>query len=155
MPSNISKILKRSGDIVDFDISKITKAINKAMEAVEDKNEKLAEELSAKVLEKIHNKFFYKTIPAVEEIQDIVEEVLIENKMIKVAKAYILYRDQHRQVRDITQSSEDKLMEDYLGQTDWRLKENSNMSFSVQGLNNYIASSISAKYWLNKLYQKK
>jgi len=155
MPSNISKILKRSGDIVDFDISKITKAINKAMEAVEEKNEKLADELSAKVLEKIQNKFFYKTIPAVEEIQDIVEEVLIENKMIKVAKAYILYRDQHRQVRDIAQSSEDKLMESYLGQTDWRLKENSNMSFSVQGLNNYIASSISAKYWLNKLYPEK
>ncbi len=155
MPSNISKILKRSGDIVDFDISKITKAINKAMEAVEEKNEKLAEELSAKVLEKIQKKFFYKTIPAVEEIQDIVEEVLIENKVIKVAKAYILYRDQHRQVRDITQSSEEKLMEDYLGQTDWRLKENSNMSFSVQGLNNYIASSISAKYWLNKLYPEK
>ena len=45
-------------------------------------------------------------------------------------------------------------MEDYLGKADWRLKENSNMSFSVQGLNNYIASSISAKYWLNKLYPK-
>ncbi|HPT08557.1 MAG TPA: ribonucleoside triphosphate reductase [bacterium] len=155
MPSNISKILKRSGDIVDFDISKITKAIIKAMEEVDEKNEKLAEDLSNKVLEKITSKFFYKTIPAVEEIQDIVEEVLIESKLIKTAKAYILYRDQHRQVREINKSTEEKLMEDYLGRADWRLKENSNMSFSVQGLNNYIASSISAKYWLNKLYPEK
>lgn len=155
MPSNISKILKRSGDIVDFDISKITKAIIKAMEEVGEKNEKLAEDLSNKVLEKITSKFFYKTIPAVEEIQDIVEEVLIESKLIKTAKAYILYRDQHRQVREINKSTEEKLMEDYLGRADWRLKENSNMSFSVQGLNNYIASSISAKYWLNKLYPEK
>ncbi len=155
MPSNISKILKRSGDIVDFDISKITKAIIKAMEEVGETDKKLAEDLSNKVLEKITNKFFYKTIPAVEEIQDIVEEVLIENKLIKIAKAYILYRDQHRQVREINQSTEEKLMEDYLGRADWRLKENSNMSFSVQGLNNYIASSISAKYWLNKLYPEK
>ena len=90
-----------------------------------------------------------------EEIQDIVEEVLIESKLIKTAKAYILYRDQHRQVREINKSTEEKLMEDYLGRADWRLKENSNMSFSVQGLNNYIASSISAKYWLNKLYPEK
>jgi len=155
MPSNISKILKRSGDIVDFDISKITKAITKAMEEVGETDKKLAESLSNKVLEKITNKFFYKTIPAVEEIQDIVEEVLIESKLIKTAKAYILYRDQHRQVREINQSTEEKLMEDYLGRADWRLKENSNMSFSVQGLNNYIASSISAKYWLNKLYPEK
>jgi len=79
--------------------------------------------------------------------------VLIENKLIKIAKAYILYRDQHRQLRDInTATSDGKLMEDYLGRADWRLKENSNMSFSIQGLNNYIASSISARYWLDKMY---
>ncbi|MDD3711414.1 MAG: ribonucleoside triphosphate reductase [Patescibacteria group bacterium] len=155
MPEKITKILKRSGDIVDFDVSKISSAIIKAMRAAgEDREdqEELAEKLSFQVLEKIGKKFHYKTIPAVEEVQDIVEETLIENKLIKTAKAYILYRDQRRQVREINQSNEEKLMEDYLGKADWRLKENSNMSFSVQGLNNYIASAISAKYWLNKLY---
>lgn len=155
MPEKITKILKRSGDIVDFDVSKISSAIVKAMLAAgEDREdqEALAEKLSLQVLDKIGKKFHYKTIPAVEEVQDVVEETLIESKLIKTAKAYILYRDQRRQVREINQNSEEKLMEDYLGKADWRLKENSNMSFSVQGLNNYIASSISAKYWLNKLY---
>ena len=152
MSNHITKILKRSGDIADFDQSKITTAIWKAMQAVEEGSEELANDLSNKVIEKLEKKFHFKTIPAVEEVQDTVEEVLIENKLIKTAKDYILYRDQHRQIREINQSNEEKLMEDYLGKADWRLKENSNMSFSVQGLNNYIASSISAKYWLNKLY---
>lgn len=154
MSKHISKILKRSGDIVDFDKNKISQAIWSAMQACGEGSEKLASDLSNRVVEKLEKKFHFKTIPAVEEIQDVVEEVLIENKLIKTAKAYILYRDQHRQIREINKSNEEKLMEDYLGKADWRLKENSNMSFSVQGLNNYIASSISAKYWLNKLYPK-
>lgn len=152
MSTNITKILKRSGDIVDFDRNKISNAIFKAMKAADEGGEELADKLSFQVLDKIGKKFHHKTIPAVEEVQDVVEEVLIENKLIKTTKAFILYRDQRRQVREINKSNEEKLMEDYLGRADWRLKENSNMSFSVQGLNNYIASSISAKYWLNKLY---
>jgi ribonucleoside-triphosphate reductase (formate) len=152
MPESISKILKRSGDIADFKVEKITAAILRAMKAVDEENEELAQKLSLQVLEKIGKKFHYKTIPAVEEVQDVVEETLVENKLIKLAKAYILYRDQRRQIREINKDKEEKLMEDYLGKADWRLKENSNMSFSVQGLNNYIASSVSAKYWLNKLY---
>ncbi|HKM40627.1 MAG TPA: ribonucleoside triphosphate reductase [Patescibacteria group bacterium] len=152
MSNHVSKILKRSGDIVDFDLNKISKAILSAMKAVDEENPDLADEVSQEVVKRLEKKFHHKTIPAVEEIQDIVEEVLIEKKLIKTAKAYILYRDQRRQIREINKSNEEKLMEDYLGKADWRLKENSNMSFSVQGLNNYIASSISAKYWLNKLY---
>ena len=137
MSKHISKILKRSGDIVDFDKNKISQAIWSAMQACGEGSEKLASDLSNRVVEKLEKKFHFKTIPAVEEIQDVVEEVLIENKLIKTAKAYILYRDQHRQIREINKSNEEKLMEDYLGKADWRLKENSNMSFSVQGLNNY------------------
>ncbi len=153
MTSNISKILKRSGDIVDFDRSKIVSAILNAMNSSGDNSsEELAEKISLQVMDKISEKFHHKTIPAVEEVQDVVEEALIENKLIKTAKAYILYRDKRRQIREIKSSNEEEIMENYLGRADWRLKENSNMSFSVQGLNNYIASSISAKYWLNKLY---
>jgi ribonucleoside-triphosphate reductase len=149
----ISKLRKRSGEIVDFDINKIESAIYKAALSVGDDDKSLAKKLSNEVLEKITTKFHKNSIPAVEEIQDIVEEVLIDNKLIQIAKNFIIYRDQHRQLRDINQNTmNEKLMEDYLGRTDWRLKENSNMSFSVQGLNNYIASAISAKYWLNKLY---
>ncbi len=153
MSETISKLIKRSGEIVDFDQDKIGKAIYKAGLAVGIDDRHLAKKLTDQVTMRLNQKFHKNSIPAVEEVQDIVEEILIENKLIKIAKAYILYRDQHRQLRDInTSTSDDKLLEDYLGRADWRLKENSNMSFSVQGLNNYIASSISARYWLNKMY---
>jgi len=153
MPEIITQIRKRSGTIVDFDKVKITRAIKNAQEAIGQPDDKLADELTAKIVEKISKHFHKNTIPAVEEVQDIVEETLIENKQIALAKTYIIYRDQHRQIRDINKgTSDEKLLEDYLGRADWRLKENSNMSFSVQGLNNYIASAVSARYWLNKLY---
>ncbi len=150
--SSIKKIIKRSGEIVDFNQDKITNAILKAIKAVGRDDKELAKKLSEQVVRELNEKFHARSIPAVEEIQDIVEGVLIKNKEIEIAKAYILYRDQRRQLRDIKSLNEDKLIEDYLGKLDWRLNENSNMSFSVQGLNNYIASSISARYWLNKLY---
>jgi len=153
MSEVISKLIKRSGDIVDFDQDKIVKAIYKAATSTGVDDRHLAKKLSDQVMMKIAKKFHKNSIPAVEEIQDVVEEVLIENNLIKIAKAYIIYRDQHRQLRDInTATADERLMEDYLGRADWRLKENSNMSFSVQGLNNYIASAISARYWLNKMY---
>ena len=153
MNETITKIRKRSGDIADFDESKIAKAIYKAALSVDVDDEELANRLAKQVILKINKKFHQNSIPAVEEVQDVVEEILIENKLIAIAKSFIIYRDQHRQMRDISSDSlNNKLMEDYLGRADWRLNENSNMSFSVQGLNNYIASSISARYWLNKLY---
>lgn len=153
MSETISKLIKRSGEIVDFDVDKVMSAIYKAALSVGVDDHHLAKKLADQVFLQLNKKFHKSSIPAVEEVQDIVEEVLIENKLLNIAKAYILYREQHRQLRDINNStSDDKLMEDYLGRADWRLKENSNMSFSVQGLNNYIASSISARYWLNKMY---
>jgi len=149
----VVKILKRSGEIDKFNKEKIISAIDKAAQAVGIDNKNLSISLGDEVIKSINEKFHARSIPAVEEIQDIVEEVLIANRQIQTAKGYILYRDQRRQIREINKGiSEAELMEDYLGQADWRLKENSNMSFSVQGLNNYLASSISAKYWLNKLY---
>jgi ribonucleoside-triphosphate reductase len=156
MTEIITQIRKRSGEIVPFDQNKITAAIYKAQEAVGMADSKRAEELATKVVQKIAKKFHKHTIPAVEEIQDLVEATLIDNNEPSLAKAYIIYRDQRRQLRDINrETSGERLMEDYLGRADWRLKENSNMSFSVQGLNNYIASAVSSQYWLNKLYPEK
>lgn len=151
--NQITHIRKRSGDIVDFSQDKITKAIFKASEAAGKPDQEMAEQLAKLVVQRIAKKFHHRSIPAVEEIQDVVEETLIDSKQTQTAKAFIIYRDQHRQLRELNSKiDEEKLMQDYLGQADWRLKENSNMSFSVQGLNNYIASSVSARYWLNKLY---
>jgi len=153
MQNLITQIRKRSGEIVDFKKEKITNAIAKAIEAVGSPDQELAQKLSDEVIRIVSEKFHSRSIPAVEEIQDMVEDVLLDNKQVKAAKSFIIYRDQHRQLRDLNSTlDEEKLMQDYLGRADWRLKENSNMSFSVQGLNNYISSSISARYWLNKLY---
>ncbi|MCF7820017.1 MAG: ribonucleoside triphosphate reductase [Candidatus Pacebacteria bacterium] len=154
MPETISQIRKRSGKIVEFKKDKIYKAIYSAAKAVGVDDKSLAKDLANEVVKKINSKFHKNSIPAVEEAQDIVEEVLIRRNKINIAKAFIIYREQHRQLREIKSATGEKLMEDYLGRLDWRLKENSNMSYSVQGLNNYLASAISARYWLNKLYPK-
>ena len=153
MPETITKIMKRSGEIVDFDQQKIVQAVYKAAEAVGTPNLELAKSLAEQVIAKINLKFHVRSIPAVEELQDIVEEVLIENKEIKTAKAYILYRDQHARLRSMKSLiNSNELMEGYLRKTDWRIKENANMSYSLQGLNNHVTSVISANYWLNEIY---
>jgi len=155
MPSEnkITHIRKRSGDIADFDQTKIVSAIFKATEAVGKPDEELARKLTESVVESINEKFHFRSIPAVEEIQDIVEEILISNRQIKTAKAYILYRDQRARLREMKNLiNSNDLMEGYLKQADWRVKENSNMSYSLQGLNNHLSSAISSSYWLNKVY---
>ncbi|MFA6551217.1 MAG: ribonucleoside triphosphate reductase [Patescibacteria group bacterium] len=151
--TQISQILKRSGEIAPFDKNKIIKAIIKAAQSVEEYDENLANKMADEVIETVNKKFHERSIPAVEEIQDIVEEVLIGNRQIKTAKAYILYRDQHARLREINEMvNSSELMENYIKQVDWRVKENSNMSYSLQGLNNHIASNISSRYWMNKVY---
>ncbi|MCK4553384.1 ribonucleoside triphosphate reductase, partial [Candidatus Parcubacteria bacterium] len=151
--NNIAQIRKRSGEIVDFTQDKITSAIFKATEAVGKPDKKLAEKLSGQVVKILNEKFHSRSIPAVEEIQDIVEEILIKNRQIKIAKSYILYRDQRTRLREMSlMINSNDLMRGYLQKSDWRVKENSNMSYSLQGLNNHIASAISSNYWLNKVY---
>ena len=152
-PNIITKIIKRSGEIALFDREKIFKAISKAAQAVEEFDEALTRRMADEVSAALRKKFHERSIPAVEEVQDFVEEVLIINRQIKTAKAYILYRDQHARLREINELvNSSELMENYIKQVDWRVKENSNMSYSLQGLNNHIASNISSRYWLNKVY---
>ncbi|HNU98003.1 MAG TPA: ribonucleoside triphosphate reductase, partial [Candidatus Syntrophosphaera thermopropionivorans] len=91
-------------------------------------------------------------IPEVERIQDIVEEVLLASPYKKTAKAYIIYRDQHARLREMFNTGGVQLIDKYLEKLDWQVNENSNMAYSLQGLNNYIASEISKTYWLNKIY---
>ncbi len=151
--NKIIQIRKRDDRIVDFDPDKIELAIFNSMRAVGKPDKQKSEELSDRVIERLNAKFHERSIPAVEEIQDIVEEILIESKLIKVAKAYIIYRDQRAKMREVEQMiNSDELMEKYLQQLDWKVKENSNMDYSLQGLNNYVSSTISSHYWLNKIY---
>lgn len=155
MPSEnkITHIRKRSGDIAVFTEEKIVSAIFKATEAVGQPDQDLAKKFSAEVVVRLNEKFHFRSIPAVEEVQDIVEEILISNRQIKTAKAYILYRDQRARLREMKALiNSNELMDGYLKKADWRVKENSNMSYSLQGLNNHLASTISSNYWLNKVY---
>ncbi len=146
-------IVKRDGRIVNFDAEKITNAIEKAGDATKEFKRDVAEKFTIKVLNLAYQMFGDKT-PTVEQIQDIVEEVLISSPFTKTAKAYIIYREQHSKLREIKNMADVNLVENYLDKMDWEVKENSNMSFSLQGLNNYISSNVSKAYWLNKIYPK-
>jgi len=148
-----AQIKKRSGRTVPFDKNKITAAIAKAGEATGEFGLKEAAKLTKKIIIRAE-KSIKDAIPQVEQIQDIVEDVLLRSKFKKTAKAYIIYREQHAQLRDIANSFNSGLVEQYLRRTDWQVKENSNMSYSLQGLNNYVSSEISKNYWLNKIYPK-
>ncbi len=144
-------IIKRDGRIVKFDASKITNAIEKAGRATNEFSRDIAEKFTIKVINLAYQVFGEK-IPTVENIQDIVEEVLISSPFSKTAKAYIIYREQHSKLREIKNRADVNLVDKYLQKMDWEVNENSNMSFSLQGLNNYISSHISKTYWLNKIY---
>ncbi|MEM5813349.1 MAG: ribonucleoside triphosphate reductase [Candidatus Aenigmatarchaeota archaeon] len=150
----IEKIKKRDGRIVPFDQSKITEAIRKAFEATGEKDGKRAKEISDKVVRKLEDiqKKDPTKIISVEEIQDVVEETLVEEGEFRVAKAYIIYREQHREIREIVEKANTKLMDEYIEKLDWQVNENSNMTFSLQGLNYYVSSEITKVYWLNKIY---
>jgi len=151
--SKIKEIRKRDGRIVPFDQLRITNAINKAISAVKGQDGRLAQKLSDQVV-KILEKRFQKKIPVVEEIQDIVEEVLVNNKLFNVAKAYIIYRKQHQELRDMKSFfiNVGELVDEYLGKIDWRVKENSNISYSLSGLLLHTSGSILANYTLEKVY---
>ena len=156
----IKSVVKRSGEIADYDRSKIETAIGKAIEAVEKhKDPNRASELTDRVEEKLRLQLAgarAHSIPAIEEIQDIVESVLIEANEVEIAKAYILYRARHEAVRDAKSLMVDinKTMDGYLGQSDWRVNENANVNFSLGGLILHNSGTITANYWLNNIYSK-
>ncbi|HOG85548.1 MAG TPA: ribonucleoside triphosphate reductase [Deltaproteobacteria bacterium] len=143
-------IRKRDGRVLPFDASKITAAIAKAGSVTEEFDDDVAHKLTIKVLSIAEQTIA--DIPTVEAIQDIVEEVLLQSMYRKTAKAYIIYRDQHAKIRDIKAGMGVDLIDQYLEKLDWQVNENSNMAFSLQGLNNYLSSEISKIYWLNKIY---
>jgi len=151
----LTKIRKRDGRIVSFDKNKITEALWKAVQAVGGRDRSITEKLSEQVISNAEEKFVNR-VPTVEDIQDIVEKVLIENGHAKVAKAYILYREQHRRLRDIRAMllDSEKIVNDYLNMGDWRVKENANVGYSFSGLLLHSAGSVMAYHILNDIYPK-
>lgn len=149
-------VVKRDGQIVDFDVTKISSAITKAFEALH-KNyhpsiiNMLALQVTADFDPKIKDNLI-----GVESIQDSVEKVLSDSGYADVAKAYILYRKQREQIRNVNSSllNYKDLVDNYLHVNDWRVKENSTVTYSVGGLILSNSGAITANYWLNEIYDK-
>lgn len=154
----LRQVVKRDGSIEAYNEKKITEAINKAILATSGKDDEAkASYLSELVEKKLHS--FLKTrhphsIPAIEEIQDLVEKVLIEQNEAELAKAYILYRAKREAVRNTQKLMLDinQTMDGYLSQQDWRVKENANVNFSLGGLILHNSGTITANYWLKNIY---
>lgn len=152
----MEKVVKRDGKIVEFNSEKITNAIEKAAKVTKEFDKSTAKNLTEKVVELTQELVARKRenmkAASIEEIQDVVEYILLSSEYKQTAKSYMLYREQQSKLRDFTQNADIDMVDDYLKQLDWEVNENSNMSYSIQGLNNYISSHISKKYWLNKIY---
>lgn len=148
------KVVKRDGSNQPFEAKKITNAILKAGQSTGEFDAETAKKLTIRVIN-IVQQLYSEITPSVENIQDIVEDVLLTSSFHKTAKAYILYRDQRAKVREISSKFNVELVEQYLQRLDWQVNENSNMGYSLQGLNNYVSSEITKIYWLNKIYPEK
>jgi len=154
--NSIEKVKKRDGTIVAFDAVKIASAVHKALEASGQGNGEISKKVSDKVINLLNRRFKKGEVPNIEQIQDIVEEALMLEDLVDTAKSYILYREQRRAIREASKVSDEssEKIDSYLKEVDWQVKENANMTFSLQGLNQYVGSFISKKYWLNKIYPK-
>jgi ribonucleoside-triphosphate reductase len=154
LTNHITKVQKRNGNIVEFQPEKIFNAVFKAITATKQGNGKKTQKIADGVVKILNRRFKVEEIPNVEQIQDIIEEVLILEGEAIAAKAFILYREQRRILREAQSVAEEAVdrVDDYLDKLDWEVQENSNMTFSLQGLNHYGVSYIVKKYWLNKVY---
>lgn len=151
----ITKIRKRDGRLADYDITKIENAIAKAMMSIGDGEIKDCKKM-AKITELYLTEKFVDAVPSVEDIQDIVENVLMKNGYEDVAKAYIIYRRDHEKIRNISNTFLDykATVDKYLKLADWRVKENSTVTYSVGGLILSNSGAITANYWLSDVYDK-
>ncbi len=148
------QVKKRDGNISEFDVSKITLAVKKAFDALnKNYSEDILDMLALKVCANFEAKV-KDNIISVEDIQDSVEVVLIQAGYVDVAKAYILYRKQHEKLRHINTTLVDykKTVDSYLKIADWRVKENSTVTYSVGGLILSNSGAITANYWLSEIY---
>jgi len=146
-------VRKTAGDVVGYSRVEILRSIEAALASsgtVEN-----AADITDQVEAALYMSFFHKgTIPTVEQIQDFTEETLVLRKLTAAARQYILYREKRSEAKDVGRliGGIDSLVGDYLGKEDWRVNENSNMNYSLQGLNFYLSSSITARYWLSRIY---
>ena len=149
--TRFTQVVKRNGDLANFKTEKIEQAIFKAMRAAGAPDRQAARELTGRVLERLAGE--QTATPHVERIQDAVEEVIYRYGSFELLKTYMLYRKKHEEIRQSKELFTNlDVIDDYLGLEDWRVKESANSSYSLQGLNQHISTSITSQYWLGKLY---
>ncbi len=150
----VSTIKKRDGRLAEFTEEKIANAIFKAAQSIGGKDYEMSKSLAKQVVGLVNEKFSDDVPPSVEDVQDLVEKVLTENGHYQTAKAYILYREAHKKLRETNKLmlDVDKTISGYLDQMDWRVKENSNEQFSFSGLLLYTAGKVISNYALNHIY---
>lgn len=150
------KIIKRNGDVVEFQLDKISTAIRKAMDACKRQyDENILSTLALKATSMAEHKAANGSV-AVEDVQDCVEQVLSESGYFDVARSYILYRDQHKKLRQAKTTLLDyqKTVDNYLKTVDWRVKESSTITYSLGGLILGNSGAITANYWLSEVYDE-
>lgn len=154
LPKVPTHIIKRNGTTVLFKPQKITRAIEKAMRASGEYVSEMPHTITESVITTLDQLTLKRSggTPTVEGVQDLIEKALMQHGFSDTAKRYILYREQHAHIRRIVSTESIDLVDRYLENMDWQVKENSNMAFSLQGLNNYIATEVSKTYWLDKIY---
>jgi len=154
--TDIKFVRKRDGRLEPFEPKKIEAAVFAAAKAVGGEDVEKAKDLTRQMISFLEVLYKGDRIPTVENVQDLLEKVLIENGHARTAKAYILYREQHAKLRRTKALLSDavNMVDNYIQRKDWRVKENANMEYSLQGLNNFISTAVSNKYWLDRIYPK-
>ena len=146
---------KRDGNVVPFELEKIQFALFRAFRASGNPSRSRANQLGQLVAHRLTLSLSEGEIPDVEMIQDAVERTLFDHREFDVAKAYITYRYQHKHMRNARELfSNLDIVDDYLSVSDWRVKESANSTYSLQGLNQHIATLVSGQYWLNRIYSE-
>ncbi len=144
---NVMSVKKRSGETVAFEAKKIYNAIKKAATATNEISDETIVQITNDVLKDLDNNFMART-PSVEEIQDTVIRKLMDAKAYKTAEAYIIYRQKHSEIRNANVDAID-IIESYVGGSNWRIKENANIGYSIGGLILRTSERVTAEYWLN------
>lgn len=146
-------VVKRDGRVAPFDPAKIWSAIARAGQATGEFDETLASRLTGQVVKILAYKY-QGNAPQIEAIQDVVEQVLVSNDFFKTARAYIVYRESHRRLRQDRKTMVDveASINEYLNRLDWRVNANANQGYSLGGLILNVSGKVVANYWLNHVY---
>ena len=144
---NLESIKKRSGEVVPFDAKKIYEAIKKAVDVTKELSDADIVKITQDVLKRLDKKFAGQ-IPSVEEIQDIVVQTLMDAHAYKTAESYIIYRQKRSEIRDASVDAVE-VIDGYVSEADWRVKENANIGYSIGGLILRTSERVTAEYWLS------